>query len=134
MKEEIAIRSVEIPTHFWSPSMEEGKKSLPDKVRTVRELINTGRKIVGKGSWTITAIVDLQVCFNEITWTVSKVVRNTNKNNVKNEIERQAMAVIETDRIRNAWIRNRKSVAIFIRGARGECKFRNEEVQKKLKV
>ena len=79
-------------------------------------------------------MVDLQVCFNEITWTVSKVVRNTNGNEVREEIERQAMVVFEADRIRNTWIPNRKSVAVFIRGARGDSKDRNEEVQEKLEA
>ena len=36
-------------------------------------------------------MVDLQVYFNEITWTVSKVVRNTDAKKVREEIERQAM-------------------------------------------
>ena len=134
VKEGKAMRTVEITTHFWSPLTEEEKKSLPEKVRSVGELIHTGRKIAGKGSWTIKALVDLQVCFNEITWTVSKVVRNTSANEVREEIERQAMAVFNVDRIRNTWITNRKSVAVFIRGARGESKDRNEEVQEKLEA
>ena len=134
VKEGKAMRTVEITTHFWSPLTDEEKKSLPEKVRRVNELIDTGRKIAGKGSWTAKAMIDLQVCFNEITWTVSKVVRNTDANEVRQEIERQAMAVFETDRIRNTWITNRKSVAIFIRGARGESKDKNEEVQEKLEA
>ena len=134
VKEGKAMRAVESTTYFWSPLTEEEKKSLPEKVRTVSELIDTGRKIAGKGSWTIKALVDLQVCFNEITWTVSKVVRSTNANEVREEIERQAMAVFEADRIRNTWIPNRKSVAVFIRGAKGQSKDRNEEVQEKLEA
>ena len=134
VKEGKAMRAVEITTHFWSPWTEEEKKSLPEKVRTVSKLIDTGRKIAGKGSWTIKALVDLQVGFNEITCTVSKVVRNTNANEVREEIERQAMAVFDADRIRNTWITNHKSVTVFIRGARGESKDRNEEVQEKLEA
>lgn len=129
-----AMRSAEITTHFWSPLTEEEKKSLLDKVRTVSELIDTGRKTVGKGSWTIKVIVDMQVCFNDVMQTVSRVVRNTNENNVRDEMECQAMAVVEMDKVRNTWIRNCKSVAIFIRGARGESKDRNEEVQEKLEA
>ena len=85
VKEGKTMRTVEITSHFWSPLTEEEKKSLPEKVRTVGELIDTGRKIAGKGSWTIKALVDLQVCFNEITWTVSKVVTNTSANEVRGE-------------------------------------------------
>ena len=134
VKEGKAMRAVEITTHFWSPLTEEEKKSLPKKVRTVSELIDTGRKIAGKGSWTIKALVDLQVCVNEIPQTVSKVVRNTNANEVRDEIERQAIAVFDANRIRNTWITNRKSVAVFVRGARGESKDINEEVQEKLEA
>ena len=79
-------------------------------------------------------MVDLQVYFNEITRTVSKVVRNTDAKKVREEIERQAMTVYEADRICNTCITNRKSVAVFIRVARGESKDRNEEVQEKLEA
>ena len=79
-------------------------------------------------------MVDLQVYFNEITWTVSKVVRNTDAKKEREEIERQAMAVFEADRICNTCITNRKSVVVFIRVARGESKDRNEEVQEKLEA
>lgn len=61
-------------------------------------------------------------------------MRNTNKNKVRDEMECQAMAVVGMDKVRNAWIRNCKSVAIFIRGARGESKDRNDEVQEKLEA
>ena len=44
------------------------------------------------------------------------------------------MAVFEADRICNTCITNRKSVAVFIRVARGESKDRNEEVQEKLEA
>ena len=79
-------------------------------------------------------MIDLQVCFNEITWTVSKVVRNMEAKEVRGEIERQAIVVFEPDRICNTWITNRKSVAVFIRGARWESKDKNEEVQEKLEA
>ena len=129
-----AMRTVEIITHFWSPLTGEEKKSILEKVRMVNEMIDTGRKIAEKGSWTVRAMVDLQGCFNEITWTVSKVVRNTDANEVREEIERQAIAVFEADRIRSTWITNRKSVAVFVRGVRGESKDRNEEMQEKLEA
>lgn len=82
----------------------------------------------------VEAMIDLQVCFNEITWRVSKVVRNMKANEVRGEIEKQAMVVFEPDRICNTWITNRKSVAVFIWGARRESKDKNEEVQEKLEA
>ena len=50
VKEGKAMRIVEITTHFWSSLTDEEKKSIPEKVRTVNKLIDTGRKIAGKGS------------------------------------------------------------------------------------
>lgn len=67
VKEGKAMRAVEITTYLWSPRTDEAKKSSPNKFKMVNELIDMGRNIAGTGSWTIKAVVDLQVCFNEIT-------------------------------------------------------------------
>ena len=67
VKEGKAMRAVEITTYLWSPLTDEAKKSSPNKFKMVNELIDMGRNIAGTGSWTIKAVVDLQVCFNEIT-------------------------------------------------------------------
>ena len=78
-----AMRTVEITTHFWTAVMEEEKNKLPEKVGVVADLIGAKRRVEGRGVWAIKVAVDTQVCNNEITCTLLKVLRGTTEEEVR---------------------------------------------------
>ena len=114
-----AMRVVEVTTHFWTPVTEEEKTKLPEKIGVVANLLAGLRKAEGKGVWRIKAAVDTQVCNNEITCTLSKVMRGTTEEEVRIAVHDQVLVVFGEKRVRDAWITNRKSIAIFVRNLRG---------------
>ena len=69
--------------------------------------------------WTIEAAIDTQVCQNEITRRVSKVVRWTTEAEVSVELGTQARVVYGEERMKGAWVTNRKAITVFVRGLRG---------------
>ena len=73
--------------HFWTPVTEEEKTKLPEKIGVVANLLAGLRKAEGKGVWSIKAAVDTQVCNNEITWTLSKVMRGTTEEEVRKAVQ-----------------------------------------------
>lgn len=126
------MRMGEVTTHFVTPLTEEEKKSLPEKIRIVSDLVAIKRRAEGLGMWNIEAVIDTQVCQNEITWKVSKVVRGTTEAEVCKELGNQATVVYGEARLRGAWVTNRKAIAVFVRGLRGGKDDKKEELQEKL--
>ena len=126
------MRMVEVTTQFVTPLTEEEKKSLPEKIRMVSDLVAIKRRAEGLGMWNIEAVIDTQVCQKEITWKVSKVVRGTTEAEVCEELGNQATVVYGEARLRRAWVTNRKAIAVFVRGLRGGKDDKKEELQEKL--
>ena len=62
MVEGKAMRMVEVTTHFTTPLTEEEKKSLPEKIRMVSDLVAVKGRAEGFGMWNIEAAIDTQVC------------------------------------------------------------------------
>ena len=75
----------------------------------------------------------MQVCNNKITWTLSKVLRGTTEEEVRNAIHDQVVVTFGEKRVRDACITNRKSIANFIWNLRGSKKYEKEKLTKKLK-
>ena len=134
MVEGKAIRMVEVTTHFTTPLTEEEKKSLLEKIRMVSDLVAVKRRAEGLGIWNIEAAIDTQVCQNEITWRVSKVVRGKTEAEVSVELGTQATVVYGEERLKGAWVTNRKAIAVFVRGLRGGKDDKKEELQGKLEL
>ena len=125
---------MEVTTHFWTPVTEEEKTKLLEKIGVVANLLAGLRKADGKGVWNIKAAVDTQVCNNEITCTLSKVMRGTTEEEVWKAVRDQVVVAFGEKRVRDAWITNRKSIAIFIWNVRGGKKYKKEELAEKLKA
>ena len=134
MVEGKAIRMVEVTTHFTTPLTEEEKKSLLEKIRMVSDLVAVKRRAEGLGIWNIEAAIDTQVCQNEITWRVSKVVRGKTEAEVSVELGTQATVVYGEERLKGAWVTNRKAIAVFVRELRGGKDEKKEELQGKLEL
>ena len=100
--EEKAMRMVEVTTHFVTPLTEEEKKSLPEKIRMVSDLVAVKRRAEGLRMWNSRAVIDTYVCQNEITWRVSKVVRGTMEAEVSVELGTQATVVYREERMKGA--------------------------------
>ena len=109
-----AMRMVEITTHFWTAVTEEEKNKLPNKVGVVADLIEAKRRAEGRGVWAIKPAVDTQVCNNEITWALSKVLRGTMEEEVKKTLHDMVLVSYRQEKLRDTWITNRKSIAVFI--------------------
>ena len=129
-----AMRTVEVTTHFTTPLTDEEKKSLPEKIRMVSDLVAVKRRAEGLEMWNIEATIDTQVCQNKITWRVSKVVRGTTEAEVSVELGTQATVVYGEERMKGAWVTNRKAIAVFVRGLRGGKDDKKEELQGKLEL
>ena len=134
MSEGKAMRTVEITTHFWTAVTEEEKNKLPEKVAVVADLIGAKRRAEGRGVWAIKAAVDTQVCNNEITWTLSKVLRGTMEEEVRKTLHDMVAVAYGQEKLRDTFITNRKSNAVFIRNLRGNVGDKKEEWTRKLKV
>ena len=113
---------------------EEEKVKLPEKIGVVANLLAGLRKAEGNGVWSIRAAVDTQVCNNEITWTLSKVMRGTTEEEVRKVVHDQVVVAFGKERVRDACITNRKSIAIFVRNLRGGKEDKKEELTAKLKA
>ena len=74
----------------------------------VSDLVAVKRRAEGLGMWSIEAAIDTQVCQNEINWRVSNVVRGTTEVEVSAELGTQAMVVYGEERMKWAWVTNRK--------------------------
>ena len=90
-----AMRMVEVTTHFTTPLTKEEKNPLPQQIRMVSNLVAVKRRAEGLGMWNIEAAFDTQVCQNEITCRVSRVVRGTTKADVSGELGTQVTVVYE---------------------------------------
>ena len=129
-----AVRMVEVTTHFTTPLTEEEKKTLPEKIRMVSDLVAVKRRAEGLGMWNNEATIDTQACQNEIAWRVSKVVRGTTEAEVSVELGTQATVVYGEERMKGAWVTNRKAIAVLVRGLRGGKDDKKEELQGKLEL
>ena len=129
-----AMRMVEITTHFWMAVTEEEKNKLPEKVGVVADQIGAKRQAEGRGVWAIKAAVDTQVCNNEITWTLSKVLKGTMEEEVRKTLHDMVAVAYGQEKLRDTWVTNRKSIAVFIRNLRGGAGDKREEFTGKLKV
>ena len=132
MVEGKAMRIVEVTIHFKTPLTEEEKKSLPEKIRLVLELVAVKRKAEGLGMWNIMSAIHAQVCQNEITCRVCKVVRGTTETAISAELGKQVTVVYGEERMEGAWVTHRKVITIFAWGLRGEKDDKKEELQGKL--
>ena len=128
------MRMVEVTTHFTTPLTKEEKKSLPEKIRMVSNLVGVKRRAEGLGMWNIEAAINTQVCQNEITWRVSKVVRGTTEVEVSVQLGTQATIVYGEERLKGASVTNRKMIAVFVRGLREGKDDKKEELQGKLEL
>ena len=99
----------------------------------VANLIADLRKAAGKGVCNVKMAVDMQVCNNEITCTLSKVLRGMTEEEVQKAVHNQVMVTFGEQRVRNAWIINQKSIAIFIRNLRGRKEDNKEELTERRK-
>ena len=129
-----AIRMVEVTTHLITPLTEEEKKSLPEKIRMVPDLVAVKRRAKRLGMWNIEAAIDTQVCQNEITWRVLKVVRGMTEAKVSVELGTQAMVVYGEERMKGACVTNRKAITVFVQVLRGGKDNTKEELQGKLEL
>ena len=134
MSEGKAMRTVEITTHFWTVVTEEEKNKLPEKVGVVADLIGAKRQAEGRVVWAIKGAVDTQVCNNKITWTLSKVLSGTMEEEVRKMLHDMVTVAYGQENLRDMWIMNRKSIAVFIRNLRGNVGDKKEELTRKLKV
>ena len=116
MVEGKAMRMVEVTTHFTTPLTEEETKCLREKMRMVSDLVAVKRRAEGFGLWNIEVAIDTQVCQNEIIWRVFKVVRGATGAKVSKELGTQATVVYGEDRMKGAWVTNRKAIVVFVWG------------------
>ena len=68
----------------------------------VMDLVAVKRRAEGLGMWNIEATIDTQVCQNEITWRVSKVVSGMTEAEVSLELCTQATVVYGDERMKGA--------------------------------
>ena len=59
-------------------------------------------------------VVDNQVYNNEITWSLSKVLRGMNEEEVRSILHNMVAVAYGQERLQDTWIMNCKSIAVFI--------------------